>query len=224
MISFSKPSLDVEILNLSNASNDSRVQVFIRTYIDAGLPIIAALKLRKKFNNNGHEVSLDTGHAVVISGYRLDEHRNLKILFVHDDVWGPYLKVQPIEHNFLKWNYEWVGTKGYEVILDKLLVPVYPKIRTSFSRMYSVYVRVNKQTESQLGKVHYCELSLNNIQEYKKFLLESPIKEKTSILTMHLPRFLWIIRLFENDEPIGDGIYDCTSVYGEQLADCEFKK
>lgn len=216
--------LDVEILNLSNAKNDTRVQIFIRTYIDADLPIIAALKLRKKFDYCGKEVSLDTGHAVVISGYRLDEHRKLKILFVHDDVWGPYLRVAPIDHNFLKWDYEWARARGYEVILDKLLVPVYPKIRTTFSRMHSAFAKSNKETESKLGSVCHCELSLKNVQNYKNSLLKDPIKGKMKILTMHLPRFLWIIRLFENDEPIGDGVYDGTSVYVKQLTDCEFDK
>jgi len=40
---------------------------------------------------------------------------------------------------------------------------------------------------------------------------------------MHFPRFLWTIRLYENDKATGDGIYDGTSVYVEQLADCEFE-
>jgi len=30
-------------------------------------------------------------------------------------------------------------------------------------------------------------------------------------------------RLYENDKATGDGIYDGTSVYVEQLADCEFE-
>ena len=140
--------LDVEILNLAKASNDIHVQTFIRTYINAGLPIIAALKLRQKVDNKGREVIIDKGHAVVISGYKLDEHRKLKVLFVHDDVWGR-LKVEPKDGNFLRWDYEWVKVRGYdEVILDKLLVPVYPKIGTSFSRMHSAYMKSNKGTRN----------------------------------------------------------------------------
>jgi hypothetical protein len=163
--------LDVEVLNLTNAPNDMGVQVFVRTYIDAGLPIIAALKLKKKVKVRNVEKITEKGHAVVISGYKLGEHRDLKNLFVHDDVFGPYLKVKPGE-NFLKWCYEWNTIRMYdEVILDKLLVPVYPKIRTNFARMNSEFQTISKDMEAKLGSVHYCELSLTNIRDYKKFCM-----------------------------------------------------
>jgi hypothetical protein len=89
--------------------------------------------------------------------------------------------------------------------------------------MNSEFQTISKDMEAKLGSVHYCELSLTNIRDYKKFLMEKAIEDTMNILTMHLPRFLWIIRLFENDIPLSDGIYDATSVYVKQLADCEFR-
>lgn len=216
--------LDIEILNLTTAPNDVGVQTFVRTYIDAGLPIIAALKLKQeKEISKDQKVYINKGHAAVISGYRLDENRNLSELFVHDDIFGPYLKVLPDgpDMNFLNWNYEWKPRK-WEVRLDKLMAPIYPKIRTNFARMVSEYFQANKKVGEKFGAGHRCELSLTTVNDYKIFLLENPIKEKLNILTMHLPRFLWIIREYENGRPLHDGIYDGTSVYVKQLASSEF--
>ncbi len=207
--------LDIEILNLTNSTNDIGAQHFVRTYIDAGLPIIAALRLKRGAIKN-------QGHAAVISGYKLDDHRRLSELFVHDDVFGPYLKVLP-DPNFLKWHYEWQDLKHYEEVkLDKLLVPIYPKIRTNFARMHTEYFSVNKKLREKLGDGHYCELSLTTLRDYKESILKISMNEKLNILTMHLPRFLWVIRHYENDKLIGDGIYDATSVYVKRLAYAEF--
>ena len=63
---------------------------------------------------------------------------------------------------------------------------------------------------------------MESTEDYKKFIINSPIKNKLCVLTMHLPRFLWIIRDYEDDKPIGDGIYDGTSVYVKKLASSEF--
>ena len=130
--------LDVEILNLTNSPNDAGVQAFIRTYINAGLPIIAALRLKQTRDYNGREVIIDKGHAVVISGYKLDDHRKLKELFVHDDIFGPYLKVNP-EPNFLKWDYEW---KSQGSVLSKFLLkfyyPYYPNLHIFNPKLLSI--------------------------------------------------------------------------------------
>ena len=57
------------------------------------------------------------------------------------------------------------------------------------------------------------ELFLTSIEEYKKFLLKNQVKDKIKILTYSLPRFIWIIRVYHENQPLLDWVHDGTSVY-----------
>ena len=74
-----------------------------------------------------------------------------------------------------EWN-DW----GYEVKLDKLIAPVYPKIRTPFRFMNHVYMNTCddiRLKEKLPGPEYHCELCLTTIRDYKKFLLKSQVKD-----------------------------------------------
>ena len=103
-------------------------------YIKAGFPLIGALKLSKE------KEKYTWRHAAVITGYRCDNNGNLKELYVHDDQIGPYGRVKPVNGCFKLWENEWCDEYKYDnVELEKLLVPIYPKIRFTFMRMYTEY-------------------------------------------------------------------------------------
>jgi hypothetical protein len=74
------------------------IPIALKAYINASIPLIALLELKKK-----EKVSW---HAVVISGYRRDEKRKVKELYVHDDQIGPYSSVKPVKGNFEFWDYK----------------------------------------------------------------------------------------------------------------------
>ncbi len=200
--------LDVEYID---AINDDVIQTAVKAYIRAGLPIIANLNLK-------HE-TLPGRHAVVISGHKEDKMGNVVELYVHDDGIGPYSRVLP-NGDFKHWKNEW-NDHGYEVELEKLLVPIYPKVRLPFCRMYVEYSRIKADLGSHISDFDL-ELYLTSVGEYKRFLIGNSIKDKTEILTKSLPRFLWIVRFIHKNQHIGDQIYDGTSVYVTKLISVEF--
>jgi hypothetical protein len=194
--------MDVEYIE---AISDDVIETVVRAYLSAGLPIIADLYLDSKTN--------PARHAVVISGFKANRNNELIELFVHDDGIGPYSRVKP-KGTFKIWENEW-NKEGYEVNLQHLLVPIYPKMRLSFYRIYIEYLRIRKALEEKLGNdvSRELELFLTTSADYKENLMKNSIENKIDILTKSLPRFLWVIRLKKKEQIIGDLAYDATSVY-----------
>jgi hypothetical protein len=196
MINYVKSvGLDVEVINVEETKDDDIILTAIRAYIGAGLPLIGSLALAKE-DYTGR-------HAVVISGYRCDSDGKLTELYVHDDQIGPYSKIKS-DGSFKFWKNEWSGG-GYKVSLEKLLIPVYPKIRLTFARILHDYLRIKQEIKKEILNAFEAdldlELYLTTVQKYKKFLLEKSIKEKVKILAKSLPRFMWIIRVHYEKQP-----------------------
>ena len=197
--------LDIEVLNVKDVEDDRIITTAVKAYIkEAKLPLIAVLKMKKD--------DKEDWHAVVISGYRSNSSREVKELYVHDDTIGPYSRVKP-DGDFKFWENEWTIKRGYdEVALEKLLIPVYPKLRLTFARINRYYIAMKERINRSEPYI-YLGLYLTTVQGYKKSLLESQINDKMDVLITSLPRFLWIIRAYEDNQLIWDRIYDGTSVY-----------
>lgn len=145
--------LDVEIIKPK--SSDS-IPLIIKAYINAGLPILASLTLKKKdqeVSENPEEPEIlpkafqllindddvEQRHAVLVTGYQIDKGGAIKKLYVHDDEIGPYCSVDSLNGDFRMWNYE-LAIRN-EVRLEDLAVPIYPKVRTTFPRILAEYLR-----------------------------------------------------------------------------------
>jgi hypothetical protein len=218
---FNSIGLETEFIDIRNigkyeeyTSNDDIVADAVRAYSKMGLPIIATLKL---VNQSQQKSDF---HAVVISGYR-HKRGNLKELYVHDDRIGPYSKVIPVG-NFSKWDNEWIRNGEYSsLFVNQLVIPIYPKIRLSFARIYNVFLkkhrRIAHECEPKLGIKFNPALYLMEIRQYKKFIWEHSCENKEEILCKPFPRFLWIIRYTYHGTPLMDYVYDGTSVFAEEL-------
>lgn len=223
---FSSLGLETEFIDpkfkfTSFKKNDDVIADLVRAYNKLGLSIIATLDVFK------NDIKEDY-HAVLITGYR---HNNgdIKELYIHDDNIGPY-------HHILKYRYkkfnsrftQWteINTEGIteKYVIDRLIVPIYPKIRLRFTAIYGVYLTYKRSTESQVKSGNFpentkTELFLINVREYKKFLLMQKYpSDKQKLLTSSMPRFLWVIRIQNKNQPIIDYFFDATSVYPK---DCE---
>ncbi|WP_197018526.1 hypothetical protein, partial [Methanoculleus sp. MH98A] len=209
--------------------NDDIVADAVRAHLHLGLPIIAGLELI----NSGVPVGY---HAAVITGYK---HKNgiLTELYAHDDTIGPYCYVKPNSTGKLhSWVNEWLNSGFEEVQVQRLLIPIYPKIRLSFSRIYDLYLRYKHTSEVQiksgnLAKETKVELFLTDIKAYKKFLsgmsFSTTFKDKTVVdkvttLCKPFPRFIWVFRFQCYGTPHYDYIFDGTSVYPDQVADITY--
>jgi hypothetical protein len=224
---FKSIDLDFEYLSPSGIiKQHPEIKKFIpdtvKAFVDGGIPIVAGLSLVKYENSNKKKKKEQTEcdrHAVVICGYREDDNGNITALYVHDDQIGPYSEVEnasnPEECDFLKWKNEWVDDNRYgpnpgesydEVLLDKMVFPLYPKIRQNYKDFYYFY-----QDIRQYYRGSDFRLCLTTVQELKRNVLRSNIKNKSSILKQPLPKFMWVIRVFDEDVNIIDLIIDATS-------------
>ena len=216
------------------------VPTLVKAYVDFGLPIIACLKLVKTVVESGIEnydrIENYDQHAVVISGYR---HLNgsIKELYAHDDRIGTYSRVFPVNSNnlFLKWKTKWLereythGKTYKEVVLESVIVPIYPKLRLRFMDMYVLFIDHLEQAKgverNNRRDTFSYELKLENINNYKKYLLKKTFPNKSKILMRRFPRFIWIIRDSINNKIVNDQIYDATCNYqtSEPFENIKFK-
>lgn len=222
---FNSIGLETEFIDVRNirkyegyTDDDDIVADIVKAYTKIGLPIIATLRLVGPQQNRDF-------HAAVISGYR-HKHGILKELYVHDDRIGPYSKAIPVG-KFNKWDNEWVRSGEFSnLFVDQLVIPIYPKIRLSFARIYNVFInkhkRVMNQLEPILGTKFTPSLYLMEIRQYKKFIWEHQCKNKEEILLKPFPRFFWIIRYSYHGTPMMDYVYDGTSVFAEEFCIIEY--
>lgn len=196
---------NINYLEHYEPSKDDVIADAVLAYQKIKLPLIAALTLKRTDEDEDY-------HAVVISGLRI-EGGKITRLFIHDDRIGPFSRVKPVD-NFSKWSNEWILKGSYhEVILDKLLIPVYPKIRLNFARIYSVFLEVKRNAEKEGID---SSLFLTTIRDYKEFLLHQEFDDKIKTLTQPMPKFLWIIRNSIDGKKLFDFVYDGTAVFANQ--------
>lgn len=120
--------------------------------------------------------------------------------------------------DFTKWKSEWTEHGEYkDIFVEKLVVPIYPKIRLTFGRIYKICLGKRKQFK-EINEELNTELYLTQIKDYKKFLLEQSFEDKETILRTPFPRFLWVIRAIFRGIPVFDTIYDGTSIIPKKTA------
>lgn len=219
--------LETEFINVTKiqeikeyTNDDDIVADAVKAYTKLGLPLIAALALKNE------EDDVCGLHAAVISGYR-SKHGTVKELYMHDDQIGPYSRTEP-DGNFSAWKNEWTSNGYSTVAVETLVVPIYPKVRLSFGRIYYVFLEHKRKLEHLLeSKVLPVKLTpvlyLMDVKQYKKFIWQHSCEGKEETLCKHLPRFLWIIRYNYDGMPIMDYVFDGTSVFPKKISVLEFK-
>lgn len=233
---FNSIGLESEFINPVSVLNECKFYVkgvddvvsdVVKAYTNIRLPIIALLDLWREPPPGGR-LSIDPNdyHASVISGYR---HKNGRVteIYVHDDRIGPYHRVEPVR-NFFEWKND-LRKQGFaQIRIDKLLIPIYPKIRLKFGFIYEPYLEFKRSLEkrSNIKEKFDTELLLFDIRQYKEALADKNFDavgsnerliNKFDFLTKSLPRYIWVIRVLKNDNLYQDYIFDATIVYPETL-------
>ena len=208
--------LDVECIDMEKSKNTDiekdLISDVVKVFTRSGYPLIAGLKIEKKGDPPDF-------HAVVISGYKSNQEGVIEELYIHDDQIGPYSIVKSTD-GFLHWHNEWIQKFNFDKIsINRILIPLYPKMRLSFFKIYSIFLKGRKNLSNDRFVIDLLFLQLN---EYKEFLLGKEIANKTNILITPLPKFLWIIRHTIDTNTIIDVVYDGTSVFPVKLLEVHF--
>jgi hypothetical protein len=132
------------------------------------------------------------------------------------------------------WDIELENSKTYDMYLESIVVPIYPKIRLSFKEIYKKYsnivlTRFNEENKYNLEK----DIFLIESNKYKSILVNSKpsldinyvkfkkgkiIDNKADLLLSPLPKYIWVIRLMIDKEIVMDIIFDSTARYSAYLA------
>lgn len=189
--------------------------------VGLGIPIIGGITLKKGKNKGLHAVTI-TGFQIKGDKYKGNRANNIKEIYIHDDHIGPFSRVLFNKDIPWDWNNEWKWKEGYDAVeLKELFIPVYHKIRLPFSSVYyattaGLFFKGGQQPES-------FEIFLTTSNEYKKYLSTKNITNKINILVINLPRFIWIIRVYNSNE-VKDTILDATdTIIQKVLPDLEYK-
>ena len=196
------PALDDETVR----KNVRDAKTATMAYVRSGLPVIATLMIIGRHGSQGY-------HAVVITGFGENDKGDLVELYIHDDQIGPYCRAI-WQNDSPKIEYEWTNPEladlfGYEaVILDKLIVPVYPKIRLPSAVIVPTYdwIRHSAELEGFTARLLYTQVG-----DYKAHILEQECEDKEKILITDLPKFLAVVRVLKGGDALIDFVYDATA-------------
>jgi sulfur relay (sulfurtransferase) complex TusBCD TusD component (DsrE family) len=215
---FNSIGIESEIINAQTKKNV--LPLVIRSYLDYKIPIIACLVLEEKRGFLKSAKRRDY-HAVVISGYKLDSMNEMIELYIHDDRIGPYSRVEPNkgDKTFTSWKNEWIDNRGYtDVYVEQLIVPLYPKIRLSFNKIYELYCKVRDNLPNINGNMDFdVDLFLTDVRKYKKDILDKDIYNKSEALSKPLPKYFWVIRVEKDGTRIFDKLLDATSLFHKEI-------
>lgn len=208
---FNSIGMETEYINVENCPEV--IPDAITAHLNYELPVIAGIEL---IRNDGLKSDF---HAVVISGYHYDKNGEIDKIYIHDDQIGPYTEVYSNKNHkdFSHWKNEWITADEFEnlyedIVVKNLLIPLYPKIRISFNKIYGIFLEYKKITSTR-GIIQ--RLYLTDTNKYKEYLLSQSFECKGQILMSQFPKYLWVIRVQDSEKPIFDFIFDATSPFKE---------
>jgi len=199
--------------------------VIIKMFIDANIPIIACIKLindYKEFEKDSEKYDL---HASVICGYQADPNGiNISEIYMHDDQIGNYSKTTSlVDQSFYEISNEWITEYKYDkAFIVGLIIPYYEKIRITANDFWDD-MSIRKLLAWGERNNYILSFSLKQINTYKNELLQknfngylpsqSDVKEirKVDLLKMNFPRFIIVIKYYEEQVGIGEIVLDATN-------------
>ncbi|NPE31752.1 hypothetical protein HNV12_28105 [Methanococcoides sp. SA1] len=206
-------AIGIETEEINVEAKPTALPAAIKAYLNYNLPIIAVLRFEERDSLN--QLKRKNYHAVVVSGYRINTDNEIVELYIHDDGIGPYSRVLPMNGNahFTSWKNEWISERGYtHIYVEKLIVPLYPKIRLSFNKLFDLYTNFNKSMSEQGFGM---EFFLTDIKQYKRELLSKNIDDKMEFLTSPCPKYIWVFRTIKDQKTIIDTLLDATSILSD---------
>ena len=208
------------------------LQEYIHAYSSSGMPLILGIQVKE--NNDANSKGL---HAITILGYSLQSNKNnsnlishnLDSLYVHDDRFGPFLKIDlKDDGNFsvIINNKENIDAPIAEEVYtpDALIVGLYHKIRIPYipikntclllMDMFKVFLADAEQQEAIdfIQSIKW-DIQIKQIQILKNDILKnSSITEKEKYLTKPWPKYIWSATALIEDLPIIELLFDATDL------------
>jgi hypothetical protein len=231
-----------EIRTPKKAEDQKRLDTFylkriVNAYALIGIPIILIIRVPYlTYDENGEKIVDHADHAITILGYKDKMGKALKepsegiqyradsmeMLFAHDDRWGPFAKVEFPENDVLGLITSWsknpkLGEGDHKTMLMDIIIPVYHKIRISYDDVALIVtganaIFINKILKGELQNSLNWDINLVYSEVYKTAAKKyHPLLAKKIIL-QQMPKYIWVARCYEGNEPVCEIIFDATDV------------
>lgn len=208
-----------ELRNSNKFTDTNHVKAFIYAYNKMGLPVLLGIQLEGLGK-----------HLITIVGYKKandliiprDDVKmpmlstKIERFYAHDDQIGPFSKLGfNGTGDFVT---SWINDTGSNVSakLVSVFIPINNKIRLTYEDIYAKVRWIDFYFLQRIATAQiYWDIYLDFSNEYKKQIRNSSVISghlKYSLLTEPLPKYLWIAKVFLNEECMMELLFDATQI------------
>ena len=207
---------------------------YIYAYCSSNYPLVLGVDVKDK--NTGESKGL---HAITIVGYSIEKDNideamlishKLKSLYVHDDRYGPFLKISFNKDNLLDVKLEGNPNVSSQYIKsdekyipDTLILGLYHKIRVPYLRVKETcldlqslitkyLIEIKEEENAELIKLFQWDIQIKENKKIKSEIFNSNIENRENLLTQSWPKYLWSATSLFDNTPIFEMLFDATDI------------
>jgi len=209
----------IQEYNSKDYVSAEQLQTVVNAYSKLGIPILAVIQPEK--DRELHAVTI-LGHKekeVNIEDVNLLHHESITRVYAHDDQWGPFTKLNISDQKNYGIDTIWTESSGGHSKLLSIIIPVNRKVRINHDDIREVLIGIHivlPELINPEGKYkNTYDYFVINSNDYKSAIRIDPTvseDQKVTLIYDSLPRYIWVISAFMDDEKIVDLIFDATDV------------
>ncbi len=236
-----------EIFKLEKEKHIPPIQLkkVINAYSQLGIPIICAFQPSE--NEELHAIAINGFKKCEVNRTNIHEiktfhYEAIETLYAHDDQWGPFCKIEfkskkkfGIETVWSEKRIKNDNGETTEIVSNpkknsrvlSLVIPIYKKVRVDFRDIEKAIIDIRQIYRSAFKFLNsnvtfdYFAINSNLFKEnIRKTELVSN-SEKVKFLRKSLPKYIWVIRIFKDENIFSDLILDATDVSSGMLGICK---
>ncbi len=209
----------IQEYNSKDYVSAEQLQNIVNAYSKLGIPILAVIQPEKDCDLHAVTISGHKNKEVNFEDISLFHHEAITRVYAHDDQWGPFSKLNISDKKDYGIDTIWTeDNNGHSKILS-IIIPVNRKVRINHDDIREVLIGIHiilPELINPAGKYkNTYDYYVINSNDYKSALRIDPaVSEDQKITFIHksLPRYIWIISAYLEDEKIVDLIFDATDV------------
>lgn len=209
----------IQEYNSKDYVSAEQLQNVVNAYSKLGIPILAVIQPAKDRELHAVTISGHKEKEVNIDDINLLHHEAISRIYAHDDQWGPFTKLNMSAEKDYGIDTIWTeGGEGHSKILS-IIIPVNRKVRINHDDIREVLIGIHVILPEIINpegiyKNTYDYYVINS-NDYKSAIRVEPTisdDQKINLIYISLPKYIWVITAFMNDEKIVDFIFDATDV------------
>jgi len=210
-------------------SDINQLKEYVYAYISNSIPMILGVGVDSD-NAKGK-------HALTILGYKLDEQQQTKYkahqisnLYIHDDRYGAFVKIYFVKDKlqislYKNHNVSTSDITNLEMYTpENILFGLYNKIRVKYQTIKIISKDLDKailyhtygaKTDNVLKEFFdslQIDIRLRENRDLKREIKASSIKDKDTYLTQSLPKYIWSISFWYQNQKLLEMMFDATDI------------